>query len=233
MKQILYYKLIALAAMLLIAPAARSQRYYNEDQRFTIGLHFDPLVGWFGSDNARVNNKGARPGYNLGIDLNRYFGNNYSLSFGLDLIGAGGRLVHADTTVLEFANFTSRVMPGDPVIYRIQYLSFPLGLKLQTNQIGYITYFADLGFDPKIAVGGKIDIKDNNIEGENATSELKIFNLSWHITGGIEYSIGGSSSLVLGLNFENNFFDITKETGIQPEDKITHKMLSVRMGIIF
>jgi hypothetical protein len=125
------------------------------------------------------------------------------------------------------------VLPGDPVIYRIQYLAIPVGLKLQTNQIGYISYFADLGFDPKVAIGGKIDIKDNGIEGENAASELKLFNLSWHITAGIEYSIGGTTSLVLGLNFENNFFDITKEKGIQPEDKISHKMLGVRMGIIF
>jgi hypothetical protein len=233
MKHIQNYKLVAIAIMLLIAPTAKSQRTYNENQRLTIGLHFDPLVGWFGSDNIRVSNKGARPGYNLGIDLNKYFGKNYSISFGLDLIGAGGRLTHVDTTDLVFANFTSRVLPGDPVIYRIQYLAVPVGLKLQTNQIGYITYFADLGFDPKVAIGGKIDIKDNGIEGENAASELKLFNLSWHITAGIEYSIGGTTSLVLGLNFENNFFDITKEKGIQPEDKISHKMLGVRMGIIF
>ena len=45
--------------------------------------------------------------------------------------------------------------PGNPVVYKIQYLSIPLGLKLQTNQIGYLTFFTDLGLDPKVVIGRK------------------------------------------------------------------------------
>ena len=60
-------------------------------------------------------------------------------------MNAGGRLISSDTTVMEFTNFNATVLPGNPVIYKIQYLSIPIGLKLQTNQIGYITFFTDLG----------------------------------------------------------------------------------------
>jgi hypothetical protein len=125
------------------------------------------------------------------------------------------------------------VLPDKAVVYSIQYLSIPLGLKLQTNQIGRLTFFSDLGLDPKVVIGGKIDIPSLYIDNEKATNELRMFNLSYHITAGIEYSLGGTSAMVLGLNFDNNFLDITKDNGDQPVDKVSHKILSIRIGVNF
>ncbi len=202
-------------------------------QKISFGIHADPAISWFSSDIKTVRNDGARPGFNFGLTFNRYFTPNYSFSTGISLLSAGGRLVSNDTTEMTFTNFTSTVYPGNPVIYRIQYLAIPVGLKLQTNQIGYLTFFTDLGIDPKIVIGGKADIPSIDISGENAVNELKLFNLSYHVTAGIEYSLGGSTALVLGLNFDNNFLDITKENGDQLNDKISHKIVSFRIGVNF
>jgi hypothetical protein len=146
---------------------------------------------------------------------------------------AGGRLISSDTTVLEFSKSKVTLLPGNPVVYKIQYLVVPIGLKLQTNQIGYVTYFTDLGLDPKIVISRKADIPSQNITDENASNELRLFNLSYHVTAGIEYSMGGSTALVFGLNFDNNFLDITKDNGSQPADKVSHKILSFRFGVNF
>jgi hypothetical protein len=202
-------------------------------QRISFGLHADPVISWFASDIKQTKNDGARPGFNFGLTYNKYFSPNYSFSTGISLLNAGGRLVSSDTTEMEFSNFKSIVLPGKPVIYKIQYLTIPIGLKLQTNQIGYITFFSDLGLDPKVVIGGKADIPYNKISGENATKELRMFNLSYHVTGGIEYSFGGTTALVLGLNFDNNFLDVTKDNGKQLKDVVTHKILGFRIGIIF
>ena len=134
---------------------------------------------------------------------------------------------------MDFTNFSSIVLPGKPVTYKIQYLVIPVGLKLQTNQIGYITYFADVGLDPKIVIGGKADIPSLHISGESAINEFNSFNLSYHVTGGIEYSLGGTTALIAGLGFDNNFLDITKDNGKQPKDIVTHKILSFRFGVNF
>ncbi|MCX6253095.1 MAG: porin family protein [Bacteroidia bacterium] len=201
--------------------------------RIGFGLHADPVISWFSSDIKGVKNEGSRPGFNFGLTFNRYFSPNYSFSSGINLLIAGGRLVSNDTTVMEFTDFKSTVLPGKTVLYKIQYLAIPFGLKLETNQIGYITFFSDLGIDPKVVVGGKADIPSLNISGEKAMSELKMFNLSYHITAGIEYSMGGTTAMVFGLNFENNFLDVTKDNGDQPVDKISHKMLSFRIGVNF
>jgi hypothetical protein len=134
---------------------------------------------------------------------------------------------------MEFTNFTSKVLPEKPVIYKIKYLTIPVGIKLQTNQIGYVTFFSDLGIDPKLVLGGEVDIPSLDITGEKAASELNEFNIAYHIAAGIEYSLGGNTAVVLGLSYENNFADITKDNGVQPDDKVMHKILSFRIGVNF
>jgi hypothetical protein len=205
-------------------------------QKIGFGLHLDPVISWFSSDIKDVRNEGARPGFNFGLTYNRYFTPNYSFSAGISLLSAGGRLIRSDTTLMEFRNARYKhttVLPGEAVVYKIQYLVFPVGLKLQTNQIGYITFFSDIGFGPKIVINGKADIASQNISGEKPVNELRMFNLSYYLTAGIEYSLGGTTALVFGLNFDNNFLDITRDIGNEPVDKVSNKILSFRIGVNF
>ncbi|HUX96736.1 MAG TPA: porin family protein [Bacteroidales bacterium] len=196
------------------------------------GIHADPVIGWFTSDNKDVINEGARPGFNFGLTFNRYFTENYAFSTGVSLITSGGKLVYNDTISL-LLNSSTTVVPGNGIIYNIKYLAVPIGLKLKTNQIGYVTFFSDLGIDPKFVLGGKAEIPSLQIEKEDASAELKNVSLGYHVTAGIEYSLGGTTALVLGLNFDSNFVDITQDKGDQPLDKILHKMLGFRLGINF
>lgn len=221
-----------LKAVLIIVLISLSAFVHAQD-KISFGIHADPLISWFSTDISEVKNDGARPGFNFGLSYYRYFSANYSFSTGVSLMSAGGRLVNSDTTVMKIGSRDRTVLPGETVIYKIQYLSFPVGLKLQTNQIGYLTFFTDLGLDPKIVIGRKADIPSLDISGERAREELRLFNISYHITAGIEYSLGGSTAMVFGLNFENNFFDITKDSGNQPSDKVSHKILGFRLGLIF
>jgi hypothetical protein len=220
---------ILLSILLTVLPL----NMVHSQQRIGFGIHADPVISWFTTDIKEVTNDGARPGFNFGLTYNKYFTRNYSFSTGISLMRAGGRLVSSDTTVLELSNSKYKVLPHNPVTYKIQYLVFPVGLKLQTNQIGYLTYFSDLGLDPKIVISRKADIPSLKISDENAVNELRMFNLSYHVTAGIEYSLGGSTALVFGLNFDNNFLDITKDNGNQPVDKVSHKILSFRFGVNF
>lgn len=210
----------------------------HAQEKVSFGVHADPVISWFGTDISSVNNEGARSGFNFGISFAWYFSSNYSVSSGINLLSTAGRISHAaESTILELGK-KDNIVPvslgaGNSLIYKIQYISLPVGLKLQTNQIGYITFFTDLGIDPKVIVNGKADIPSLNIKGEIAGEELRNFNISYHIHAGIEYGLGGNTALILGLGFENIFMDVTRETGNQPADKVTQKLLSVRMGIKF
>lgn len=197
------------------------------------GIRFDPSAGWFSNDVSTVRNDGARPGFSFGLAINRYFAPNYSFSSGIMIQNAGGRLVSSEKTIMDFTNFTAEVSAGSPVVYKIQYLVVPAGIRMQTNQIGYVTVFSDLGIDPKLVIGGKCDIASLGIKGEKANSELKMFNAAYHIAAGIDYAIGGSTSLVFGIRFENNFLDITEDNNSQPSDKTMQRILSFSLGVNF
>ena len=166
--RVILLKSVFITMLILVSVNLRAQK-----GRISFGVHADPMICWFGSDNSIVTNKGSRPGFNFGVSFNKYFAPNYSFSTGLNLMSTSGRLVNSDTTKFDllYGNTTKTVtvLPRESVVYRIQYLSVPLGLKLQTNQIGYITYFTDLGIDPKVVIGGKADIPSLGISGEKAT----------------------------------------------------------------
>jgi len=205
-------------------------------EKIRIGINAEPVISWFGPDIDAVKNVGARSGFSFGIAFERPFSPNYSFSTGLNLSGAGGRLSAEETTIFELGDHKDKLVtvePDEAVVYKIQYLSIPLGLKLKTNQIGYMTFFTDVGLDPKVVVGGKLDIQSQDISDEKAPGEIRFFNAGYHIKAGIEYGIGGNTAFVLGLGFENNFLDITEENGDQPDDKVSHRILSFRFGILF
>jgi len=176
------------------------------------------------------------PGFNLGITYNRYFSPNYSFSSGVDIIKAGGRLINRQITNFELKDYSGSVLTvqaGEAITYRITYLSVPLGIKLQTNQIGFGRFFTNLGFDPKIVIGGRADIPSLNIQGGNALPELNTFNLSFHIMAGMEYPVAVNNNFIVGIGFENSLFDVTADNGNQPSNIITQKVLSFRLGMTF
>jgi Outer membrane protein beta-barrel domain len=233
MKIIKSYKKFLVKLLLFMLITIFPLHIVHAQQKISFGIHADPSVNWFTTDIKQVKNDGARPGFIFGLTYNKYFTPNYAFSSGISILRTGGRLVSSDTTLMVFPNFKSKVFPGNPVVYKIQYLVFPIGLKLQTNQIGYLTFFSDLGLDPKIAISRRADIASLNISGENAKYEINQFNLSYHIAAGIEYSLGGTTALVFGLNFDNNLIDVTTDNGRQPTDNVSQKILSFRFGINF
>ncbi|HZY26407.1 MAG TPA: porin family protein [Bacteroidales bacterium] len=202
----------------------------------SFSIHFDPLISWFSTDSYNTRNDGVVPGFNFGISYNRYFSPNYSFYSGLDIIKAGGRLINRETSNFELKDYNGSILTvksGDPITYRITYLSIPLGIKLQTNQIGLGKFFTNVGFAPKIVVGGRADIPSLNIYGGNALPELNTFNLSFHIMAGMEYPLAGNNNFIVGIGFENNLFDVTTDNGNQPSNVVTQKALSFRIGMTF
>jgi hypothetical protein len=202
-------------------------------QNISFGIFADPVISWFSSNTNLTQTNGAMAGFNFGFTFNKYFSTNYAFSTGLNIMNAGGKLSNTDTINMSLNNLSVKVLPGKLVTYKVQYLCVPIGLKFKSKQIGYITFFSDIGLDPKVIIGGKVDIPSLNIKGEGAMDELRTFNISYHILTGIEYSLGGSTAVVLGLGYENNFLDVTKDINNQPSDMVTQNIIKFRIGLNF
>ena len=202
-------------------------------QDYRYGVYAAPVISWFRTDVEDVSNKGARAGFVLSISAERQLTDNWHFNSGLAFSTASARLVDANDSFFRFSDHTSTVAAGEPVIYKLQYISVPVGIKIKTTEKGYFTYFAEFGLDPKVVINGRVDIPSIGIKGENAMTEIRRFNAGYHLTAGAEYSIDGSTSLVLGFGYETNIFDITKDFESLETDRTIHKMLKFIFGINF
>jgi len=233
MKHFVLPKYLKISVFTIIILFLTGKGLIAQEKNIKFGVFVDPLIGWFSSDNKETKNDGSRAGLNFGFTFNRYFDKNYSFSTGLSLLNAGGRLTGVDTVEMVFNNFKTKVAPGESMIYRIQYINIPIGLKFESNQIGYTRFFTDLGLDAKVVLGGKIDIPSEDIKKESASDELNTFNLGYHLMVGLGYSLGGNTEFVFGIGYENNFLDITNDINNQAVDRIKHHILRFRFGINF
>ena len=209
-----------------ILPAALAQDY-------RYGLYLSPMISWFGTDVDNVSNKGVRAGFGANITAERHLTDNWYFTSGLGFSSVSGRLVNSTSSFFRFPNHTSTIPEGEPVIYKLQYLSIPVGAKIKTTETGYLVYFAEFGLDPKVAVSKRVDIPSIGVDGEMASGEIKSLNAGYHLIGGAEYSIDGNASLVLGLGYESNIFDTTRDYEANEKDRSTQKMFRFILGINF
>jgi len=201
-----------------------------------IGIHCDPLISWISTNTSDNTSEGVRPGFDFGVNFYRYFAPNYAISTGIGFMNAGGRQSSTNNIQILVPNGDPiDVLPGKEVIYKLKYLSVPFGLRLQTNEIGYLSFFSDIGFDTRILLSSRMNIPSAGIENESGQKEVKPINFGWHVTFGGEYSLGGSTALTAGVGFDDNFFDVTKDnTSVnQQQDRSLLKFIRFRVGVIF
>ncbi len=219
------------AIMIAVFSAFILQASLAQDYRY--GLYLSPMISWFGTDVDNISNKGARAGFAVNITAERHLTDNWYFTSGLGFSAVSGRLVNSSPSFFRFPNHTSTIPEGEPVVYRLQYLSIPVGAKIKTTETGYLVYFAEFGLDPKVAISRRVDIPSIGVDGEKTSGEIKGLNAGYHLLGGAEYSIDGNASLILGIGYESNIFDTTRDYETNESDRSTQKMIRFIFGINF
>jgi len=214
-----------LALLLLVnAPVVFAQ----PDIRWVADL--DPIVTWFSPKTANLEKDGGRLGFNGGMSVEVYFKPNYAFLAGLSLTSLGGNLVYREEASVRVGDNKNVVLPrGTSVAYNISYLSFPAALKLRSNEIGEYTYYAQLGIIPQLNIGSRATSSGGLLKRDNLSKEISLFNLSVLFGGGIEYSLGGQTSLVTGIFFHNGFMDIFSSS----KHNAGLNYFTFRVGMIF
>ncbi len=224
---------------------------------FRFGIQFSPTITWLNSSDNRINGNGtAFGGPKIGMVGEKYFQENYALTFGLGLtFNQGGVLRHDFGGDLwpnsTLSNDVYHDLPdGVNLRYSLQYVEIPFGLKMKTQEFGYIRYFAEL---PIFTLGiltqaqGAVEGTNMDTDKENIRDDVNLFALSWGLGGGIEYSVGPNTSLVGGIYFHSTVTDITKDDGmrrgegdspdanptIRENAKNALQGITVRIGVMF
>ena len=187
----------------------------QEGRRIRFTMVLEPSISWMKSDIKNVESLGTLPGYNFGVKMDRFFGENYAFATGLTINTAGGKLQYPAVGTTPTQNQT----------YRLKYIEVPLGLRLRSDDIRRVNIYGRFGLSPQL------NIKSSDGNGDGIDKEVRPFDLGYHLGGGIEYSLGGRNALMLGIVFHNGFIDITKRSGF--DDKAIHNRFVFEMGFIF
>jgi len=229
-------KIILLITAVICTTVATAQT-----KAWKIALHVDPNISWLKPDNNNITAGGSKLNFGYGISIDKMFTDNYSIATGLQIFNAGGKLSYnrQDIAKANLADTSYTSISEVNRVYKLKYLEVPLTLRLRTNEIGYMTYWVQvgvgLGFNIKARSDDEIDhqlilesdgdwegagIIVNNQTGENAlenediNKDVRLFRTSLIVGGGIEYNLSGDVSLVAGVVFNNAFSNVLRGDGV-------------------
>ncbi|MCG8696938.1 MAG: PorT family protein [Bacteroidales bacterium] len=205
-------------------------------QQTKFGIYIEPAPTWYSTVSRDVTNSGAMMGFSGGLMIDYFFQDNYAFSSGIGIGMHKGKLSYDEQFTMNVYDEVLQIDPCD-VKYQINYIHIPLGLKLKTNEIGYFTYFANVGLSTYFNHSAKAstslpvtfgDGETRHLEDDNIKEEVEFASLGYHFGAGLEYGLGGNTSLIFGVTFHNIFTDVTAES-----TKVTPRILSIRAGIMF
>ncbi|HRZ77604.1 MAG TPA: porin family protein, partial [Bacteroidales bacterium] len=182
---------------------------------------------------------------NYGFSTEFMLAQNYTFATGLDFITLGGKLLYPDAilisagdTALEEGNMLRK--------YRTQYLQLPLTIRMRTNQMGYLTFYGQFGFtagfllkahaDDEFDYEGSAQVDKITAEKVDIQDDVSFFRAGMLIGLGAEYSLGGTTALCAGINFNNGFTDVLRGKNALDSSKEEHAIsnaIEVSLGVIF
>ncbi len=209
------------------------------------GLKASPSLAWLRTDSKDYESNGSKFGFTYGLITEFGFAERYSFATGLDISYRGGKLKSL------IVDKRTNISGGDSTIttstqssLSMQYIEIPLTIKLKTNEIGYLTYYLQAGIAPGINIRSRANTKitqETNNAGQliqNPSSEennvdikkdINTLNLSMVIGGGVEYTLSGSTVLLMGIQFNNGFMDVYDGNNL----KANSNFLALTLGILF
>jgi hypothetical protein len=194
------------------------------------GVYISPQIAWLSPEAKDVKSGGTIGKFAGGLIVDNYFAKNYAFSTGIAIGGQGGKLSYNSTSNNALNIYdTTYSLNGKTVKYNLQYINVPLGLKLRSNEIGYLRFHVIIGFTNQFNIKAKVtDETDGDFNDDSIKDAINFYNLGYHFGGGVDYALGEDTSIFLTIVYDNGFIDVTKS-----DPKVSSRVLSLRLGITF
>jgi hypothetical protein len=213
-----------------------------QEKAFQFGFKLSPSLGWISPSSESYERDGLKLGFNWGFLGDIHLMENYAVHTGFNVIYLNGaysypyRLLPKDGITSETIGIMNRNL-------RLKYIQIPVVLRMKTNEINDMTYYAEVGFGIAFKTNANAD-ETFSVNGSANETRKKVdvsdqyrFSRESLILGiGTYYHLGGSTKLTAGVRFDNNFFDILKgkntvDTSI--EQKAIANFIELSIGVLF
>ena len=209
-----------------------------QQKPFVFGFQAGPNIGWMKPDAAGYSSDGVKIGFSWGFIADFYLMENYGITSGFDVIFLNGG-IRMPGRVIDGADTISGTLNRK---YKLKYIQIPLTLRMRTKELGPFRIYGQIGLGSSFLIGARADDEFIPPTGEPVKEEVDIYDdiafmrESLILGAGVELLLGGSTSLIAGLVFNNGFMDILKgQNSIDPtvNNKAFANYLAFNVGIVF
>lgn len=198
--------------------------------KLRFNVHLDPQFAWLkSSDRDKIEPNGSIFHIQAGLQMDYYFQENYAFILGFGINNLGGNLLYGDSAIYMKNNQDILITPGQQVKMNLQYLDIPLGLKLKTEELGYGTFYLQLGFNPMFNINAHVTSEDGIYEKDDIMSSVNTFCLGYHVEAGLEYRLGGNTAAIGGVRWGSGLTNVTENDGAN----LSPNAISIHLGILF
>ena len=214
---------------------------FSQVKPFRFGFKVAPNISWISPDSKGYSSDGALLGFSWGFLADISLTENYFVKTGFEVDYLGGKLSFPHTMLI----------PGDTIKsvgtmnrkYNLRYLTIPLTIKMRTNQFGKIAYFGEIGFGTSFNLRAKATDsfdynggQNNYSTEEDVNDEVTFMKSSIIVGGGMEFFVDNSTSIILGVTFNNGLNNILKgknslDTEIDQKGHLYYFQLT--LGVMF
>ncbi|NVN96338.1 MAG: PorT family protein [Bacteroidetes bacterium] len=231
-------KLIILIIVLVVTTLTNNIYAQKKPKsNFQLGVKISPNISWLNSNSQDMKSDGTLPKFSWGFIADFQFAEKYFFSTGFNINSTGGKIIHTDSISALGSGSLHRSI-------NVRYVEFPFSIKMKTRQFGYLTYFGQigLGLGMRLSANSDDDFYPKNSSTATSNNDIKIedqinfFRLSMILAAGVEYNLGGSTSLFGALTFNNGFsniFDYPKDRNPIIDADASSNSFEITLGLLF
>jgi hypothetical protein len=195
---------------LLIVFLATAASNAQEDRKIRFGLNAAPSIAWLKAQEKSVKGDGLSLRFKYGLVFDYKFADNFWFGTGLDITYLGGSLNYQYPAFIKedevSSTNNSNYIKVKSASYTAQYLELPLTVKMKTNEINNMVYFAQVGLNNGFRLDAKT--KFGSFNKVKTLNDAALIRIAINISGGVEYNLTGTTSLLLGITYNNGFTNL-------------------------
>jgi len=212
---------------------------------FRFGFKLAPNMAWLSPDSKDYKIDGAGMGFSWGFVSDFALTENYFIETGFNMDYLNTKLKYPHNQAIETSPGVFDTITGLlKRRYRLQYLDIPLALKMRTNQFGKMAFFGMIGLSTSFNIRAKAEDEfkyqtssEQTISSDNDIKDGTRFIKEALLLGlGTEYFIDSSTSIMLGISFNNGFTNILdgkNSVDNTVEEKASLSFFELNLGVIF
>lgn len=205
----------------------------QSESNFRFGIHGTPNIAYIGTDDPSFETS-SKLKFNFGLIGEYYFSDHYAIASGITVANRGGEMSYSNPEAQET---TLRSLPG--IEFKSTFLQIPLRLKMTTREFGYFTGFAEFGGSLDFNIDEEVQFPDNFPDARKDDDYVNLFNAMFQVGAGVEYALGGNTSLLAGIYYNRSLVD-NIEDDLDNFDEFTSSdyeyrfdYVSLRLGVLF